>query len=247
MSLLTFSIWYTSLACLLITGLVIYGARAALIAADWERRRVRQGVALISGVLLGWLAVAFVLGWQGAYTARADNWPTIQFGIGVPIIGGILLYWRSSLLRDIVEAIPQPWLIGIQTYRALGVIFLILFAAGHIPGYFALPAGIGDIGVGIAALTIAWTYGSSAPLAGLTILWNVVGLADLVVAVGTGFTSSPSPLQITAFDLPNQIITEMPLILVPTFAVPLSVLLHFASLRKSLEARTAGSSTAAAA
>jgi hypothetical protein len=50
--------------------------------------------------------------------------------------------------------------------------------------------------------------------------------------------TSPSALQVAGFDVPNQMITEFPLALVPTFAVPLSILLHFASLAKTKRART---------
>ena len=62
--------------------------------------------------------------------------------------------------------------------------------------------------------------------------WNLLGLLDLVVAVTLGFLSSPSPFQMLAFDAPNDLITAFPLVMVPAFAVPLSVILHLASLAK---------------
>jgi hypothetical protein len=62
--------------------------------------------------------------------------------------------------------------------------------------------------------------------------WNILGLLDLAVAVTTGFLTSPSPLQMYSFDLPNELITAYPLVLVPVFGVPLAVLLHVASLIK---------------
>jgi hypothetical protein len=62
--------------------------------------------------------------------------------------------------------------------------------------------------------------------------WNILGLLDLAVAVTTGFPTSPSPLQMYSFDLPNELITAYPLVLVPVFGVPLGVLLHVASFIK---------------
>jgi hypothetical protein len=53
---------------------------------------------------------------------------------------------------------------------------------------------------------------------------------DLVVAVTTGFLSSPSPIQKFAFDNPNTLITAFPLVMIPVFLVPLAILLHLASL-----------------
>jgi hypothetical protein len=62
--------------------------------------------------------------------------------------------------------------------------------------------------------------------------WNLFGLADLVIAVTMGMLSSPSPFQLFAFDLPNELISRFPLVLVPVFLVPVSLLLHLASLTK---------------
>jgi hypothetical protein len=49
------------------------------------------------------------------------------------------------------RADPPPWLIGIQLYRVLGLNFLVLYALGRLPAEFALPAGVGDVIVGLAA------------------------------------------------------------------------------------------------
>jgi len=70
--------------------------------------------------------------------------------------------------------------------------------------------------------------------------WNVFGLLDLVVAVAMGFLTSPSPFQLLSLDAPNQLITAFPLVTVPVFAVPLSVLLHLASLAKLRAASSRG-------
>ena len=68
--------------------------------------------------------------------------------------------------------------------------------------------------------------------AGLLRAWNMLGIADLVVAVTTGFLTSPSPLQLLALDRPNELISSWPLAMIPVFLVPLSLLLHLASLKK---------------
>jgi len=129
--------------------------------------------------------------------------------------------------------VPQHWLIGVQLYRALGVIFLILYGTGKLPGAFAWPAGLGDTLVGILAPVVAVAY-ARAPHknADMVSAWNLFGLADLVVAVTAGFLTSPSPFQLFAFDLPSELVSQFPLVLVPVFLVPVSVLLHLASLTK---------------
>jgi hypothetical protein len=186
-----------------------------------------------STLLVAWCLSALILSWSGSYQGTSSRIPTIPFGLLIPIAAGILLYWRSPLLRRVVEAVPQSWIVGIQTYRAEGAIFLTLYAAGWLPSAFALPAGIGDVIVGLLAPVVAVAYGRGARgSAGMLRVWNVLGIADLVVAVTTGFLTSPSPVQMLALDKPNEMISAFPLAMIPVFLVPLSFLLHFASLAK---------------
>jgi hypothetical protein len=71
---------------------------------------------------------------MGVYHVNASDVPTIQYGILLPILIGALMIWRSETTKRIIAAVPQQWLVSVQLYRALGVIFLILHAAGKLPG-----------------------------------------------------------------------------------------------------------------
>jgi hypothetical protein len=123
--------------------------------------------------------------------------------------------------------------VSVQVYRVLGLIFLVLYAGGRLPGEFAWPAGAGDVAVGLLAPLVGIAYARRwRGSAGMLRAWNLFGLGDLVVAVTTGFLTSPSRLQMLAFDRSNELISEFPLALIPVFLVPLSVLLHLASLEK---------------
>jgi hypothetical protein len=212
---------------------ILFGLRSALRDAGWsiEDRTATLRAATIT--VVGWFLLAIALASVDAYRGAADRIPTIQYGILIPILIGGLLIWRLPRLARIIDALPQHWLIGVQLYRALGVIFLILYATGKMPGAFAWPAGLGDVLVGVLAPVVAITYRRGPrENADLASAWNLFGLADLVVAVTTGMLSSPSPFQLLAFDLPNELVSRFPLVLVPVFLVPVSVLLHLASLSK---------------
>lgn len=186
----------------------------------------------ISALLVGWFAVAFATSFTGLYSP-ASGPPTIQYGLLTPIVVGLLLFWTWPLLRRTLAAIPNTWLVGVQFYRVLGVIFLVLYFTGKLPGLFAWPAGGFDVLVGILAPMAATAYARSPERAAVRVrLWNLLGITDLVVAVTLGFLTSPSPLQMAAFDRPSVLIGMFPLALIPVFAVPLSILLHLASLAK---------------
>jgi hypothetical protein len=184
-------------------------------------------------LLLAWFFATLLLSWFEFYRGAPSRTPTIQYGLLVPIIVGVVLAWRWGMLRRIIEAVPQEWIVGVQFYRALGLIFLVLRGAGRLPGMFAWPAGAGDIIVGLLAPVVAITYARNSHGAAVLVrAWNLFGIADLIVAVSTGLLTSPSPLQMFAFDAPNDLISAFPLVMVPVFLVPLSILLHLASLKK---------------
>lgn len=69
-----------------------------------------------------------------------------------------------------------------------------------------------------------------------------MGIADLTVAITTGFLTAPSAFQLFAFDRPSELISMFPLVLIPTFLVPLAILLHIISL---IQLRGAAAHTAA--
>ena len=151
----------------------------------------------------------------------------------MPILIGGLLIVRSSTMARVLDAVPQHWLISVQLYRALGAIFLILYGAGKLPGLFAWPAGLGDVLVGALAPVVAVAYVRGPDKnEDLVSAWNIFGIVDLIVAVASGFSTSPSPFQLFAFDQPNELVSMFPLVLIPTYLVPVSILLHIASMTK---------------
>jgi hypothetical protein len=63
------------------------------------------------------------------------------------------------------------------------------------------------------------------------VLWlNLAGLFDFALAVGTGVLTSPSSAGVLADATTSAIMSELPLSLIPTFAVPLWIIVHMISL-----------------
>lgn len=216
-----------------VVATVLFGVRRALDRAGSPLPDRRQAFWSITALLVAWFFAALFLSWSGFYQASAFRVPTIPFGLLIPIAAGIVLYRRWPLLRRAVDAAPQSWIVGVQAYRVEGLIFLTLLAGGWLPGAFAWPAGIGDLIVGLLAPVVGFAYMRGARgSTGMLRAWNLLGIADLVVAVSTGFLTSPSPLQLLALDKPNELVTAFPLAMIPAFLVPLAMLLHLASLQK---------------
>ena len=232
MSVSTYLAFIVLGADIAIIAAVLFGLNQSLAAADWSEARRFRTVATFAAGLTAWFALAAALGSLEFFRGAAGRLPTIQFGVFLPILVGIAL-WFVPAVRRAIEAVPQSWIVGVQFYRVVGVIFLVLYASGKIPGAFALPAGIGDVLTGLLAPIVALGYARGRPGAERRVLaWNLFGLLDLVVAVTTGFLTSPSPFQLLSLEAPNELISAFPLVMVPAFAVPLSVLLHLVSLGK---------------
>ena len=240
MAVPTYLVVYILAADLGILAVVLIGLRQALSSTDWPAALRTSTLRACGALLIAWFVAALALSWLEFFRGAPDRIPTIQLGVFLPILAGLAL-WRAPFIRRAVEAVPLSWIVGVQAYRMLGVIFLVLYASGRMPAAFALPAGIGDIFTGLAAPIVAIAYARRLPGAERLVLsWNLFGLLDLVIAVTMGFLTSPSPLQLLSLDAPNELISAFPMVMVPAFAVPLSVLLHLASLAKLRAAASRG-------
>lgn len=225
--------YFTLLSSIGIIAAALAGLRVAVGRPDWKQSERIATLRTASLLLPLWFAAAVAVSYAGVFRGTPSSPPTIEFGIFTPIILGLVWLWRSATAKRLLDAVPQSWLVGLQFYRVLGAIFLVMYAQDRMPAAFAVPAGAGDVAIGLLAPIIAIAYARG--VAGRELLvvgWNLLGLLDLANAIATGFLTSPSPLQALSLDAPNQLITEYPLVLVPLFGVPLAVILHVASLIK---------------
>ncbi|MBV8929067.1 MAG: hypothetical protein JO152_08085, partial [Mycobacteriaceae bacterium] len=118
-----------------------------------------------------------------------------------------------------------------QLFRPVGLAFLAAMVLGQLPAVFALPAGIGDIAIGIEAGFVARNLRRGN--VGRSALWlNILGLADLIVALAVGVAAAPGPTQVLGGSQSTEAISLLPLVLIPTTVVPLAAALHLLSLRK---------------
>lgn len=233
--------WYLTLV-VLATDLVIAAVLWRLLDIAAGRSGLppaaARNIRIASAAFLGlWLGLALLLAPTPASLAGGDPFsitPLIPLFALVPPALAIAWFRRSPALRAVLAAVPVSALVGIQLYRLIGAVFLVLLARGAVPAHFALPAGWGDVAVGLAAplVALALARGMRGATA-LGVAWNTFGLLDLVVAVGTGTgllvpLLAPGPGRVP----PSAAMGVFPMILVPAFAVPVSVLLHLAALAR---------------
>ena len=206
-------------------------------------RGVRTFVVFILGV---WLALSFILGANGALVNRPGTPPfAVLAAVVVPIAIFLLAYWAFRPFHDFVLSADVLLLTATQSWRFAGLGFIALNLFGLLPGYFAWPAGLGDMVIGVSApwVAIALTRKEEFAVSKTFVIWNVFGIFDFaVLAVGTGALAPlmfPSLLHMVT----PQMVTaapmrHLPLSLVPTFLVPMFTIFHLIALFQTRHLRT---------
>jgi hypothetical protein len=195
---------------------------------------------IVAVVLVVWLALVLLLGTGGAFV-RPPGTPPLPLLIG--FLGPLCIFFAafrwSPGFRDYVLAADLRLLTAIQAWRFAGLGFLALYTHGVLPGSFAWPAGLGDIAIGVTAPWVVMALIRRPVFAAskLFVVWNLLGILDLIEAVSNGALSSA-----LAVGVPGEVTTgpmaELPLVLIPCFFVPIFIMLHLASL---FQARRASS------
>lgn len=194
-----------------------------------------------------WLAVIWSAAINGAFLPGHFP-PRLPLAIFLPVVIGVPIVLQSKRIGEVLDAMPNQWLVGLQVYRVLGGVFLIAWARTLIPGVFALPAGIGDMMTGLLALPTAYLVAAGgAEGRRAAFAWNILGLTDFAVAITLGLITSPGPLQVIVPSIGNSLTGTYPTVLIPAFAVPSSILLHVLSLRQLRRAAKAAARQATAA
>jgi hypothetical protein len=173
-----------------------------------------------------WLALALLAGGTGFLVRLPFPGPQLIFF--ALFVATLVAVTAVPALRAWVDAVPLRALIGINAFRFVGITFLVLAARGQIDPVFAARAGWGDIATAALALIL---FAAGEPRTslqrGLRHAWNALGFVDLVVAVATatavtlqGSTPGIAP------------VLQLPLVLIPTFVVPIFLASHVIIFRR---------------
>lgn len=179
------------------------------------------------------LAAWFTLVLSGSALHLFEN-QSGRFGLGVgvaalaPIVVFSLWFATSKTFRQFALSLNPRALTYLQSGRFMGIVFVILEARNILPAVFALPAGYGDMAIGATAAFVAWKL-SNPSYRSSFILWQALGIADLVVAVSLGTTAG----LINPHGVPIIAMTILPLSLIPTFLVPLYLIFHVISIAQA--------------
>ncbi len=189
----------------------------------------------LAGVLALWFVTVSSFAFAGFFERATEEFPAaVLIGFLGPIVLFLVAYWSSKSLRRFVLTMDLSVATAVQGGRFGGLAFLGFYAHGMLPGFFAWPAGLGDMAIGITAPWIAMRLERHPEfVASKTYIgWNVFGLLDFVVAIGTGILCSGIAMG-TFGTTTTEIMSQVPLVFVPVFFVPLYSILHLVGLLRA--------------
>jgi hypothetical protein len=198
-------------------------------------RELRVETARRIGILalIAWFLAAVVTGAAGIVNEPGRPPLVLACLFAVPILGFVLAYAASPSLRKVGDTIPLTLLVGSHVWRFVGIGFVIGWLTGALPGGFAIPAGFGDILTAAGALALLPGIRRATASRGRLLAWNVFGTLDLLAAVTLGVLFSESTAGILHTAASNtRALVIFPVSLIPTFFVPLFLLVHALTFRR---------------
>jgi hypothetical protein len=190
---------------------------------------------LTIGLILGWFL--FALSASALHLFKNDS-NRIGLAVAIAALSPIVIFslWfaASESFRRFTLSVNPKILTSLQAWRAVGFIFVLLEAHRVLPAIFALPTGYGDMSIGATAAFVAWKLANPAHR-NLFILWQLLGIADLVNAVSLGTTA----VLINPQGPSTAPMTVLPLSLIPTFLVPLFLIFHVICIAQAKSWRVA--------
>jgi hypothetical protein len=151
---------------------------------------------------------------------------TIPLLIFYNIISRVNAKWS-----DILANIPLATLIRFHIIRFIGIFFLLTYAYGALPKYFAITGGIGDIVAAISAIFVANYAAQAKPNYKIVVvIWNIVGLLDILNVIAAGLITTKLALANGTQGVLE--IANFPFCLIPAFAPATILFLHICIFKK---------------
>jgi len=184
-----------------------------------------------------WLLLLGGLSFAGFFSDFTPMPPRMLLAFIVPVVGIIMLA-RNKKAGSALQAMPAQRLILFQSFRIVVEICLfMMFLAGSLPALMTPEGRNFDVLVGLTAFFAA-RWAMHPQRRSWIIVWNVFGLLLLTNVVVHALLAAPTPLQRITTDPPLTIVATFPFIWLPGFLVPMALLGHVLSLKKTLSTKS---------
>jgi hypothetical protein len=157
----------------------------------------------------------------GAFAGGGASRLLLPASQAIPIAAVAIGYGASPRFRNHLLSLDLRLVLMAQLWRVVGVVFLFALAFDRLPAGFAVPAGVGDLATGIAALAVVLSLGNGSLTRPRLYAFTALGVGDFVVANATGLALGPPTL------------SAWPLAIFPTLMIPFFAVLHLVAVLQS--------------
>jgi|GEM_PF-1157744 len=184
---------------------------------------------ITAGIITIWLTLVISLGLNNAYTTMPNQAPVTLI---VSFISTYLLftivYTGFPAVREYLLGLDMRFLIMLNSWRMIGIGFIMLNMFGHLPALFAYIAGVGDALTAVAAVFLAFNLMKRKEgIPKRTIWrWNAFGLIDFILAVTIGILTRSDALLMQSNGINSDMMVAFPMVIIPGFLVQLLSLTH---------------------
>lgn len=172
-------------------------------------------------ILIMWFGTVSIAIPAGAFESGGQLPLPLITSVAAPITTVVIGYGASSRFRRYVLSFDLRFVLAAQLWRVVGIAFLFALAFDRLPPGFAVPAAVGDLATGVAALGVVLALGNGTLTRGRLYAFTALGVGDLIVAILAGVLLRPPALDM------------WPLIIFPTFMVPAFAILHVVAVLQS--------------
>jgi hypothetical protein len=220
------------------------GLAKVLNKTEWTRQGRLKIILGTTITVAAWIAIVTVLSYRGFFSDFSKLPPRPALALLTPL-PFVLAFSFSKTGIKLLQNVPAQWLVFMQSFRIfVEVLIWFAFLANKLPvqmsfegrnfdaltGMLAIPAGV------LLVLKKEWSRA-------IILAFNILGLALLINIVVIGLLSMPTPIRYFMNEPSNTLLAQFPLILLPTFMVPMAYSLHVFSLRQLfIRQKTGGAS-----
>lgn len=172
-------------------------------------------------VLAIWSGVVMTAIVAGVFAGGGASRLFLPASQAIPIAAVAIGYRAWPRFRNYLLGLDLRLVLAAQLWRVIGIAFLFALAFDQLPAGFAVPAGIGDLATGIAAIAVVLSLGNGSLTRRRLYAFTTLGVADFLLANATGLALQPPTL------------TAWPLAIFPTLMVAFFAVLHLVAVLQS--------------
>jgi len=197
-------------------GLLLRELKTALPKTSFTAQKQKQIFTKALFGLIVWMLITSILSISD-FIKDFSTFPPRQFiMLIVPLIVIVWLTF-SKTVKEILPHIPQQNIIRLQVFRVFVEILLwMLFIDNLLPIQMTFEGRNFDILAGLTAPVIAWLISTHRISKAGIITWNMLSLGLLINIVSVAMLSMPLPFRYFMNEPSNTIVTEFPIIWLPS-------------------------------